>query len=100
MEDHGLEIRSGEGLSRVHMGCSHQKGLLYVVPAERSWVCSQQMMPAHALAGFLGELTELQQPAVQMLMNRWGISYRRMPLDSEEVLDSEEAEETGDREGS
>ncbi len=84
MENNGLEIKQGEGLSRVELGCSHQKGLLYVVPAERSWVCSQEMMPAHALAGFLGELTELQQPSVQQLMNRWGISYRRLPLEGEE----------------
>ena len=89
MESNGLEIKQGEGLSRVQLGCSHQKGLLYVVPAERSWVCSQQMMPAHALAGFLGELTELQQPAVQQLMNRWGISYRRLPLESEEEEEGE-----------
>ena len=40
------------------------------------------------LAGFLGELTELQQPAVQQLMNRWGISYRRLPLDSDEEGES------------
>ena len=88
LEKRGLEIRQGEGLSRVQLGCSHQKGLLYVVPAERSWVCSQEMMPAHALAGFLGDLTELQQPAVQQLMNRWGISYRRLPLETEEEGES------------
>ena len=88
MEDHGLEIRSGQGLSRLHMGCSHQRGLLYMVPAEGSWVCSQEMLPAHALAGFLGELTELQQPSVQRLMNKWGISYRRLPLDAEEEQES------------
>ena len=88
LEKRGLEIRQGEGLSRVQLGCSHQKGILYVVPAERSWVCSQEMMPAHALAGFLGELTELQQPAVQQLMNRWGISYRRLPLETEEEGES------------
>jgi hypothetical protein len=36
-------------------------------------------------------LTELQQPAVQMLMNRWGISYRRMPLDSEQEEEEQES---------
>ena len=54
LESRGLEIRQGEGLSRVQLGCSHQKGLLYVVPAERSWVCSQEMMPAHASGGVFG----------------------------------------------
>ena len=88
MEITGLEIRQGEGLSRVQLACSHQKGLLYVTPAERSWVCSQEMMPAHALAGFLGELTDLQQPAVQHLMNRWGLSYRRLPLDTDDETET------------
>ena len=85
MDDHGLEIRSGDGLSRLQLSCSHQKGVLYMVPAEKSWVCAQELMPAHALAGFLGDLTELQEPAVQRLMTQWGIYFRRLPLDGEDT---------------
>ena len=88
MDDHGLEIRSGEGLSRLQLACTHQKGMLYVVPAERSWVCAQELMPAHALAGFLGDLTDLQEPTVQRLMSLWGIYFRRLPLDVEETQES------------
>ena len=84
MADYGVEIRRGEGMTRLHLACVHQKGLLYVVPGESSWVCSEEHMPAHALAGFLGELTDLQHPEVKELMNRWGIYYRRLPLEGED----------------
>jgi len=84
MAQHGVEIVPGQGMSRVQLSCTHQKGLLYVVPAEKSWVCSQEDMPAHALAGFLGELVEQQDPSVKELMNRWGIYFRRLPLEDNE----------------
>ena len=55
--NHGVSIVPGKGTTRIHIGCTHQKGLVYVVPAEKSWVCTEEMLPGHALAGFLGELT-------------------------------------------
>ena len=88
MTDHGVEIIPGEGMSRVQLSCTHQKGLLYVVPAEHSWVCSPERMPAHALAGFLGELVERQDPSIKEAMNRWGIYFRRLPLEDEEDGDA------------
>ena len=83
MTEYGLVVKPGEGMSRVQIGCMHQYGLLYVVPAEKSWVCSQEHMPAHAVAGFLGELSDLKDPRVAELMQRWGIYYRRLPLEEE-----------------
>ena len=80
MAEHGLLIKSGQGMSRVQISCMHQSGLLYVVPAEKSWVCSQEHMHAHALAGFLGELMDLGDSRVKDLMQRWGIYFRQLPL--------------------
>ncbi len=83
MTDYGLSIRAGGGMSRVQIGCMHQRGLLYVVPAEKSWVCSQEYMPAHSLAGFMKDLMELKDPRVQEAMQRWGIYFRQLPLEEE-----------------
>ena len=82
-KEHGLIVEPSEGMTRIQMACLHQKGLLYVVPAEKSWVCSQEHMPSHALAGFLGELVELKDSRVKELMQRWGIYFRSLPLDEE-----------------
>ena len=83
---YGLLIKPRDGMTRIQMACLHQKGLLYMVPAEKSWVCSQEYMPAHSLAGFLNELMELKDSRVKELMQRWGIYYRSLPLE-EEVKD-------------
>ena len=83
MVEYGLMVRHGQGMTRVQISCMHQSGLLYVVPAEKSWVCSQEQMPAHALAGFLAGLMDLQDPKVKELMQRWGIYFRQLPLDEE-----------------
>jgi hypothetical protein len=65
------------------MRCPHQNGLLYMVPAERSWVCSDEHRHAHVLAGFFKELSGLDDPRVRAAMNRWGLYYRERPLDEE-----------------
>ena len=83
MVEYGLMVRHGQGMTRVQISCMHQSGLLYVVPAEKSWVCSQEQMPAHALAGLLAGLMDLQDPKVKELMQRWGIYFRQLPLDEE-----------------
>ena len=80
MLDTGLNISPGDDMTRIQVSCEHQSGLIYVVPAERSWVCSSGRMPAHAMAGFFRELAALQQPAVQQLMQDWGIYYRELPI--------------------
>ncbi len=75
----GLQITSGEEMTRIQVACEHQRGLIYVVPAERSWVCNSEDLPAHALAGFFRELVALQRPEVSSLMQQWGIYYRQLP---------------------
>ena len=82
--NHGVSIIPGKGTTRIHIGCTHQKGLVYVVPAEKSWVCTEEMLPGHALAGFLGELTAQGDARVEEMMQRWGIYYRQIPLEETE----------------
>ena len=77
-------------MTRIQVSCDHQQGLIYVVPAERSWVCDSQRLSAHALAGFFRELVALQQPAVKQLMEQWGIYYRELPRDAEQVNPSDQ----------
>ncbi len=76
----GLQITPGDEMTRIQVACEHQQGLIYVVPAERSWVCNSETLPAHALAGFFRELVGLQRPEVSGLMRQWGIYYRQLPL--------------------
>ena len=51
MTTSGLNVIPGNDMTRIKVACEHQSGLIYVVPADRSWVCDQVNMPAHALAG-------------------------------------------------
>ena len=83
MAEHGLTITPGAEMTRIQATCPHQSGLLYVVPAERSWVCSPEQVPAHALAGFFRELLALRDPRVAELMQQWGIYYRQLPLETD-----------------
>lgn len=80
MSEAGITIKVGQEGSRIEFQCPHQNGLLYVVPAEASWVCTAELMPAHAMAGFLRELVKLSDPRVQGLMQRWGLYYRARPV--------------------
>ena len=80
MNDNGLSINIGEDMSRIQVTCPHQSGLIYVVPAEHSLVCSPEDMPRHALAGFFRELVKLNERQVDELMQSWGIYYRQLPL--------------------
>ena len=84
MADNGITVKSGDGMTRVEVTCGHQSGLIYVVPAPRSWVCSEELIPAHALAGFFRELVALKLGPVAELMQDWGIYYRQLPLALEE----------------
>jgi hypothetical protein len=83
MPENGLTIKSGGEMTRIQVTCPHQSGLIYIVPAERSWVCSSEQVPSHALAGFFGELVQLGDSRVAELMQSWGIYYRRLPLGGE-----------------
>ncbi|MBI2165397.1 MAG: hypothetical protein HYU29_03205 [Chloroflexi bacterium] len=82
MLDSGIKLNTDRGGSRLEMGCEHQNGLIYAVPGEASWVCSQDKLAAHALAGFLRELVALRDPRVTALMRRWGLYFRSRPVHS------------------
>lgn len=90
MPELGLTIKPGDDMTRIQVTCPHQSGLLYVVPAERSWVCSREQIPSHALAGFFRELVALKDPRVQELMQSWGVYYRQLPLEGEHSETSSE----------
>ena len=81
---YGVTIKEDTGNTRVEIQCEHQSGLIYVVPAEASWVCQPEHLHAHALAGFFRELLELSDPRITALMQRWGLYYRSRPLDTTE----------------
>ena len=81
----GLEVIPGNDMTRIRVVCEHQRGLIYVVPAERSWVCEKEYLPAHALAGFFRELSALENKEVQGLMQQWGIYFRQLPEEQEEA---------------
>ena len=72
----GLSVSGGTGSKRIELVCEHQDGLLYVVPAEASWVCSDELLHVHALAGFLKQLASLDNEEVKRAMQRWGLYYR------------------------
>ncbi len=57
--NYGLTIHPSETGDRLEMQCKHQNGLLYMVPAERSWVCTEEDRHAHVLAGFFKELAAM-----------------------------------------
>ena len=84
MSNNGMTITPSDDMTRIQVTCQHQSGLLYVVPAERSWVCTPEQVPAHALAGFFRELVNLNDQRVAALMQDWGIYFRQLPLDTEE----------------
>ena len=85
MTELNLLMKSGKALTRIPVTCPHQSGLIYVVPAERSWVCTPEEMPKHALAGFFRELVALKNKSVEELMQDWGVYYRQLPLAGEET---------------
>ena len=84
MPDNGMTIKPGADMTRIQVTCPHQSGLLYVVPAERSWVCDPEQVPAHALAGFFRELVNLKDDRVAALMQDWGLYFRQLPLEGEQ----------------
>lgn len=80
MVEFGLKVKHDTGGKRVEIQCKHQNGLLYVVPSEASWVCSDDLIHVHAIAGFFTELLELKDKRVTDAMRRWGIYFRKRPL--------------------
>ena len=89
MSQPGITVRQGTEGSRLEIECPHQSGVLYTVPGEASWVCSEELLHAHALAGFMRELVKLELSQVSEIMQRWGVYYRPRPVVAEG--ESEEA---------
>ena len=85
----GVTVKTGEDMARVQLTCPHQSGLIYAVPGDLSWVCTDELRPAHAMAGFFRELIALNDPRVESLMQQWGLYYRSLPLDSETEANNE-----------
>ena len=48
-------------------------------------MCSQDHVSSHALAGFFGELVQMKDSKVAELMQSWGIYYRQLPLETDQV---------------
>ncbi len=80
----GLTVKHDTGGKRIALECKHQNGLLYVVPSEASWVCAEDMLHVHALAGFFRQLVQLNDQRVEELMQRWGLYFRERPLQAQE----------------
>ena len=85
----GLTVKDDTVGKRLELQCPHHNGLLYVVPSEASWVCSEDLVHAHSLAGFFEQLVELNDPRIREIMQRWGLYFRERPLAPQE----EEAQE-------
>ncbi|MCH8206366.1 MAG: hypothetical protein IH956_05120 [Chloroflexi bacterium] len=93
MGRYGINIKHGSGGKRLEIQCTHQNGLLYVVPSEASWVCTEELLHAHAIAGFFKQLAELKDQRVQELMQRWGLYFRERPLADEGEDDEDDEDE-------
>jgi len=83
MGDFGLTVKGESGSKRVELECEHQNGLVYVVRADRNWVCSDDLLHVHSLAGFFKDLSELDDERITEAMQDWGLYYRPRPLSSE-----------------
>ena len=84
MANFGLTVKQATPGKRIEMQCKHQNGLLYVVPSEATWVCSEELLHAHALAGFFKQLSKLEDQRVTELMQQWGLYFRERALASED----------------
>ena len=87
MADFGMKVKHDSGGKRIEIQCKHQNGLLYVVPSESSWVCSDELLHVHALAGFFKQLMELNDERVKEIAQRWGLYFRERPLAPQDEQD-------------
>ena len=90
MEENGLNIRGSDGSKRINIKCAHQIGVLYVVPSEAIWVCSESLLHAHSIAGFFSDITNLDDESLQKIMQKWGIYYRTVTGENSGQGDSED----------
>ncbi len=78
MSDYGLEVKHDTGSKRIKLECEHQSVMIYVVPSEGSWVCSDDLLHVHAFAGFMKQLAQFEDPRVKELMQTWGLYLREI----------------------
>ena len=84
MTEFGLKIKSDTELTKIEVQCVHQNGLIYVVPSESSWVCTEDLRHVHALSGFFKQLMDFEDPKIQEAMLKWEIYFRPRPLAEDE----------------
>ena len=84
MTEFGLKIKSDTELTKIEVQCVHQNGLIYVVPSESSWVCTEDLRHVHALSGFFKQLMDFEDPKIQEAMQKMGIYFRPRPLAEDE----------------
>ena len=76
MSETGLTVDGKSGSKRISFRCEHQNGILYVVPSEATWVCEEDLLHVHALAGFFKRLVQLGDPRVMDTMQKYGLYFR------------------------
>ena len=84
MDEQGISIKNASEGNRIKINCDHNSGVLYIVPSEASWVCSQENIAAHTISGFFRDLIKLENSQIDQIMQKWGLYYRGL-----EVIDSD-----------
>ena len=82
MENFGIKLNCTSNSARLELECPHQNALIYSIPSEGSWVCTEELRASHALAGFLGDIVNLQDSRISQLLNHWGLFYRARPINN------------------
>ena len=79
-----IVVKHDQGGKRLEVRCIHENGLIYVIPSEANWVCSEDSIHTHSIAGFFRELVGLKNLQVAELMQRWGLYFRQRSLEDNE----------------
>ncbi|MFL2756434.1 MAG: hypothetical protein ACJ0BE_04140 [Dehalococcoidia bacterium] len=72
----GSDMHIGESGNRIKLSCDHHNATMYIVSSESNWVCKKDSIHNHSIAGFLNDLTNLDDKNIEHLMQKWGIYYR------------------------
>ena len=80
MSTYGITIKNASEGNRITLTCEHNGGIIYIVPSESSWVCSEENIGAHAITGFFEDLTSIESTQVTALMQKWGLYYRALDV--------------------
>ena len=80
MSTYGITIKNASQGKRINLTCEHNGGIIYIVPSESSWVCSEENIGAHAISGFFEDLTSIENTQVTALMQKWGLYYRTLDV--------------------